>query len=137
MYGLYSSGFASRLVATVLATILFCGAMVVSSQAGMLVAEGKRSRYIADQEAGIVYVVYADGEWVRFADGFGHISGFCTAPDNAVYVLSASQRRLYRVSADGEVADVRKVGSCPQAIFVDRDGVVKFVQRSGVVTDVH
>ena len=137
MYGLYFSGFASRLAVRGLAVILLWGAMAVSSQAGMLVAEGKRSRYIADQEAGIVYVVYADGEWVRFADGFGHISGLCHAPGNAVYVLSASQRRLYLVGADGEVDDVRKVGSYPQAIFVDRDGAVKFVQRSGVVTGVH
>lgn len=137
MYGLYSSGFTSRLVATVLAVIVLCGVMAAPSQAGMLVAEGKRNRYIADQEAGIVYVVYGDSEWVRFADGFGRISGFCSAPDNTVYVLSSSQRRLYHVSSEGEVDGVRKVGSRPQAIFVDRDGGVKFVQRSGVVTGVY
>ncbi|WP_415719698.1 hypothetical protein [Maridesulfovibrio sp.] len=137
MYGLYISGLASRLVVTVLAAILFCGVGVTASAAGMLVAEGKHSRYIADQDSGIVYVVYDDGEWVRFSDGFGHISGFCAAPKNAFYVLSASQRRLYRISAQGEVKDVMKVGSSPQAIFVDRDGLVKFVQRAGVITGVH
>ncbi|WP_421903143.1 hypothetical protein [Maridesulfovibrio sp.] len=117
--------------------MLFLVAMAEASSAGMLVAEGKRSHYIANQEEGIVYVVYGDGEWVRFADGFGRISGLCAAPDSSVYVLSESQSRLYRVTVDGKVQMVRKLGSCPQAIFVDRDGEVKFVQRNGVVTGVN
>ncbi|WP_320006146.1 hypothetical protein [Maridesulfovibrio sp.] len=137
MYGLYISGLASRLITVLLVVIILCASGVTSSDAGMLVAEGKHSRYIADQDSGIVYVVYGDGEWVRFSDGFGHISGFCAAPKNAFYVLSASQHRLYRISAQGEVKDVMKVGSSPQAIFVDRDGLVKFVQRAGVITGVH
>ncbi|GKT28791.1 hypothetical protein ADUPG1_005054, partial [Aduncisulcus paluster] len=107
-----------------------------SSTAGMLVAEGKRSHYIANQEEGIIYIMYGDGEWVRFADGFGRISGLCTAPDNSVYVLSESQLRLFRVAVNGKVQMVRKLKYCPQAIFVDRDGEVKFVQRNGVVTGI-
>ncbi len=72
-----------------------------------------------------------------FADGFGRISGLCTAPDNSVYVLSESQLRLFRVAVNGKVQMVRKLKSCPQAIFVDRDGEVKFVQRNGVVTGIN
>ncbi|NDV28620.1 hypothetical protein [Desulfovibrio sp. JC010] len=134
MYGLYFSGFVSRsaLAAIVLAFVLSVTAK--PSAAGMLVAEGKRSHYIADQDEGIVYVVYGDGEWVRFADGFGRISGLAVCPDNSLYVLSSSQRRVIKVAADGRIMAVKKLSALPEAIYVDRDGEVKFVQRSGVVT---
>lgn len=137
MYGLYFSGFASQRIVAALFIAFALSMLADNSAAGMLVAEGKRSHYVANQEEGIVYVVYGNGEWVRFADGFGHISGLCSGPDSSLYVLSGSQRKLYRVAADGKIRQVRKVGSCPQAIFVDRDGEVRFVQRNGVVTGVH
>ncbi|WP_319778527.1 hypothetical protein [Maridesulfovibrio sp.] len=136
MYGQYFSGFVRRGAVTALFVMLFIGLIVEYSVAGMLVAEGKHSHYVANQEEGVVYIVYGDGEWVQFADGFGYISGLCSAPDKSLYVLSGSQRRLYRVAADGMVQTVCKVGSSPQAIFVDRDGDVKFVQRKGVVTEI-
>ncbi len=137
MYGLYFSGFVSRVVLAIVFVMSLLVLMPESSTAGMLVAEGKRNHYIANQEEGIVYVVYGDGEWVRFADGFGRISGLCAAPDNSVYVLSESQLRLFRVAVNGKVQMVRKLKSRPQAILVDRDGEVKFVQRNGVVTGIN
>ncbi len=137
MYGLYYSGFASLRAAAVIMFMVFVFIFVAgSASAGMLVAQGKRNHYVANQEEGIVFAVYGDGEWVRFADGFGHISGLGVCPDSYVYVLSSSQHRLYKVAPDGRVRTVRKVGSVPQAIFVDRDGEVHFVQRNGVLTGV-
>ncbi|HAS89242.1 MAG TPA: hypothetical protein DCS48_08045 [Desulfovibrio sp.] len=136
MYGLHSLGFAGQRIVAALYIAFALSMLADNSVAGMLVVEGKRSHYVANQEEGTVYIVYGDGEWIRFADGFGHISGLCSGPDRSLYVLSGSQRKLYRVAADGKVRQVRKVGSCPQAIFVDRDGEVKFVQRNGLVTGV-
>ncbi len=103
------------------------------ASAGMLVAEGTRSHYVANQEEGIVFVVYGNGEWVRFADGFGSICGLAAGPDNSVYVLSRTQKRLFRVNVDGTVRAVKKFSEVPDAVLVDRDGEVKFVQRSGVL----
>lgn len=105
-----------------------------NSFSGMLVAQGKRHTYIADQQAGIVYTVYPDGEWVRFAEGLGDISGFSLSPDSSLYILSGSKRRLYRIAPDGVVHELGRVKTVPKAIFVDRDGRVHFVQRYGVIT---
>lgn len=105
-----------------------------NSFSGMLVAQGKRHTYIADQQAGIVYTVYPDGEWVRFAEGLGNIRGLSLSPDSSLYILSGSQSKLYRISPDGVIHEVRKVETVPKAIFVDRDGRVHFVQRYGLIT---
>ncbi|WP_432735109.1 hypothetical protein [Maridesulfovibrio sp. FT414] len=137
MYGLYFSGFASLRATMVI--LLLTGCIMVCAEpvsAAMLVAQGKRNHYVANQEEGTVFAVYGNGEWVRFADGFGHISGLCVCPDGTVCVLSSSQRRLYRIDADGKVRKATKLGIIPQAIYADRDGEIYFVQRNGVVTGV-
>lgn len=104
--------------------------------AGMLVAEGKRNHYIANQEEGILFAVYADGEWIRIVDGLGHICALAVCPDNSVYVVSRTQKRLFRVTSDGVLQMVRKFSSVPQAIYVDRDGQLHLVMRNGVVSSI-
>ncbi len=71
MYGLYFSGFVSRSVLAVVFVVSLLVVMPESSTAGMLVAEGKRSHYIANQEEGIIYILYGDGEWVRLRTDSG------------------------------------------------------------------
>ncbi len=137
MYGLYFSGFTRRSAIAAMFVVFAVVLMAEPSSAGMLVAEGKRSHYIANQEEGIVYVVYGDGEWVRFADGFGQISGLAVCPDDSLYVLSRSQKRIIKVGPDGAVVMARKLSVVPETIYVDRDGEVKFVQRNGVVVGIN
>ncbi len=136
MYKLYCSSLVKRSLMSVILMMSFLVLMVASASAGKLVAEGKRYHYIAHQEEGIIYVVYADGESVRFADGFGYISGLAVSPDNSLYVVSKSQQRVFKVNSDGKVIAARKVSAVPEAVFVDRDGRVKFVQRNGAVTGI-
>ncbi len=117
----------------VIACASFTFAGVYEATSGMLVATGKKCYFIADQTEGKVHVVYADDEKILLADGFGYISGMAAAPDNSVYVMSHTHKRLFRVTPDGKVQMVRKVDEVPRAILVDRDGVVRFVTHSGVV----
>lgn len=127
----------SRFVKCAAAFFIFILITVVAAKtdaaAGMLVAQGKRTQYVADQEEGILFAVYADGEWVRVAEDLGHISGLAACSDNSVYIMSRTHKKLLRVAPDGVVQLVRKVRVVPEAIYVDRDGLVYFVERSGVV----
>ncbi|NDV22864.1 hypothetical protein [Desulfovibrio sp. JC022] len=135
MYGLYFSGFTSRSAVAAIFVVFALVLVAESSSAGMLVAEGKRSHYIANQDEGIVYVVYGNGEWVRFADGMGYICGLAVCPDESLYVLSRSQQRMFKIAPDGAVVTVRKLRVVPETIYVDRDGEVRFVHRNGVIAD--
>ncbi|CCO23811.1 hypothetical protein [Maridesulfovibrio hydrothermalis] len=111
------------------ASVCFAAARAESSASGMLIAKGNRCYYVADQACGEVYIMYADGELNLLAGGFGHICGLAVSPDSSVYLMSSSKKRLFRIAADGKVQMVRKVDKVPDAILVDRDGVVCFVER--------
>jgi sugar lactone lactonase YvrE len=100
--------------------------------AGVLVATGKTCHYLAEQNAGKVYTIYPDGERQLLAEGFGMISGLAVSRDNSVYLISKSKKRLFRIDQGGSVQMVRKIENVPQAIIVDRDGVVKFITEDGI-----
>ncbi|WP_031481863.1 hypothetical protein [Maridesulfovibrio frigidus] len=117
----------------VIACASFALAGVDEVKSGMLVATGKKCHFIAEQAEGKVYVVYADNEKQLLADGFGYICGMAAAPDNSVYVMSHTSKRLFRATPDGKVQMVRKVDEVPRAILVDRDGMVRFVTHGGAV----
>ena len=108
-------------------------AAVDETMSGMLVATGKKCHFIAEQVEGKVHVIYPDNEKLLLADGFGYICGMAVAPDNSVYVMSHTHKRLFRVAPDGKVQMVRKVDEVPRAILVDRDGCVRFVTHGGEV----
>ena len=117
----------------VIACASFAFAEVDSATNGMLVATGKKCHFIAEQAEGEVHVIYADNEKILLADGFGYICGMAAAPDNSVYVMSYTHKRLFRVTPDGKVQMVKKVDEVPRAILVDRDGAVRFVTHGGAV----
>ncbi|SDL32020.1 hypothetical protein SAMN05660337_2628 [Maridesulfovibrio ferrireducens] len=121
------------LISCMIVIVMVCSAFAGEENniTGMLVANGKKCNYIAEQAEGKVYIVYADGERILLAEGFGVITGLAVSPNESLYVFSQSKKRLFRIDQRGKVQMVKKMDEAVRAILVDRDGVVRFVTDAG------